>query len=101
MANLGLRIERLLEATLTSEEEYVDWVRDWKRAHSDLVTVIVFQKSTSRNNRNGAIASFSQSVLAGLQYYATEMYKTRGDNKGNLKAGKYPRKTPVPQKKAA
>ena len=92
----------VLATQINSAEEYISWVRKWKRVHSNMVTRIQYMKQNIRNvgvsirgqedQSNGIIImGFSQHNLAEERLLARTMYDIRATHKDLLKQGKYPK----------
>lgn len=108
--SLNRNIDNLFKNNIRSYDDYVNWVRDWKRAHEEVVTRIMLLKSSKGkmlteirgmvNDRhyadidpkiNQMALSFNQSCHALLKPVATALYAIRATNKARLHDGQWPR----------
>lgn len=97
-------VENVLKQPITSQEEYIKWVRRWKIVHSNLVTRIQMMKGSIKNvgisiraqsavNQIPGIfvMGFNQHNLSEDRKVAKTMYDIRVTHKSILKSGKYPK----------
>jgi len=77
---------------ITTVDEYVQWVREWKQEHRELVAAIKFLRAlkniakSEKDYRQCDAHWLDKRVLGGI---AHKMYEARTDNKAALKAGKF------------
>lgn len=104
MTNFNTDVDNILREKITSQEEYVRWVRRWKRVHSNMVTRIQMMKGSIRNvgfSIRGSepvnqipgifVMGFTQHNLREDAKVAKAMYDVRTTHKELLKTGTYPK----------
>ena len=87
----------MLERKITTEDEYVLWVREWKAVNKEMVEAIQslrtmkneFRDKVRETNDMYQNISTVMSAKQTLRVLARKMYEVRVTNKTSLKSGEY------------
>ena len=93
-----IEMKKTIEREITTVEEYIQWVRDWRKINAALVGSIQYMRNVKNEIRDGvrttnypkerAINSAYETKL-GLRPHAKRLYELRVDNKARFKAGEF------------
>lgn len=79
----------IVNQVIETEEQYIQWVSNWKIVHRDLVNKIQLMRKLKWQAKTGAEKVQYWIVKKQLGSLARTMYRVRVDNKAALKQGAY------------
>ncbi|AKF13395.2 hypothetical protein PHIN3_131 [Sinorhizobium phage phiN3] len=93
-----LEMKKTIEREITTVDEYVQWVRDWRKLNASLVASIQYMRDVKNDIKTGRKASNSDRGTAinraygtklELRPHARKLYELRVENKARFKAGEF------------